>query len=316
MAQLIDTTLSGSLIIKPSTQSSNQLEFNTLGIQHNVKNNDSETVFKIGSETKPFGNFYGKGFSSNIQGNQYAYLRPYKIGTAETIGQGRLTLGNPILKGTAGNATGLLFLYGENNCGTFIKTANNDNGENQHNTITLPNKSGVVALEGHTHTFSTEGVTFAAEKDNPNYSTDIKYAYVWGSPELDMFVVRGYCKITFPKNKKWKKNTPLTFGYLISNFDNMLPGGLTALTIYRTSALHINCAGAIKGSKDILDSNNIKIGEKSELVFKNSLAMGSSKKKTSYGFYFSAVYGKTGDSYAFVEPEEDIESDVEEETTT
>ena len=38
-------------------------------------------------------------------------MRPYTVGTTSTIGNGRLTLGNSIAEGTAGNARGSLVIY-------------------------------------------------------------------------------------------------------------------------------------------------------------------------------------------------------------
>lgn len=327
MAKLVDTNLNGSLIIKPSTQSSNQLEFSSLGIQNNMDDNNLESVFNIGSKTNPFGSFYGKGFSSNIQGYQYGHLRPYIIGTTEKVGQGRLTLGNPILKGNAGNARGLLFLYGENDSGTFITTLNNKSGE-QYNNIQFPNKSGVVALEGHTHGFQTtelvfNGITKAKNatketyksgtgkilptvKQNGIYNTQasdgygnvtLKNCYGWGSDVLDVFVVRGYIELKV--TTEVPANTRIRVGCIRSKKSNMLPGYLTPLSVYTYKDNGLR--GMMTYSRQTPENDGYVNLSYLDFRFTNKLVKG-----TTYNIYFTATYGKIGKSLT----EEEIE-DIE-----
>lgn len=64
-------------------------------------------------------------------------------GTASTVGGSQIWLGNDISEGTAKNSRGILRLYGKN---SFYAEIYDDIGLTAHRSITLPNKSGTLAL--------------------------------------------------------------------------------------------------------------------------------------------------------------------------
>ena len=306
MAKLVDTELSGSLKINPNSMKT--ITINNTGIKNSMTSNTVDGALTIGSENNPFGAIYGRGYHSCLGQQRYAYLRPYKKGTIEDIGSGRLTLGNEIFKGNANNAIGELFLYGQNNNGTLLKTKNNKSGTDKHNTIWLPESGGTVSLEGHTHPFSSGKVAIKARtQDNKKYTTTIE-GRLWGSPDLDIFIVRGYCKITVKKGQTIAANETVEVGKLITEYSNMLPQGLVPLALYRGGNGKMDCAAAIRKATDVdkTNDNQVKVtGQQSILIFKNCNAMkGGEKEAQSYGFYFSGAYSRLGDN-VLLDPDKD-----------
>lgn len=71
-------------------------------------------------------------------------------GTTSAVGSAILTLGNSTASGTANNKQGQLILYGS----TAYATTITPGAPTAARTITLPNASGTVSLDGHTHVVS------------------------------------------------------------------------------------------------------------------------------------------------------------------
>lgn len=85
--------------------------------------------------------------SYGANGTNYASLRMQTEGTTSTQGVGRLTAGNNINAGTAGNAKGQILLYGSNTGYTTITPGYNDTS---NITLTLPNAAGTLARTADT----------------------------------------------------------------------------------------------------------------------------------------------------------------------
>lgn len=66
-----------------------------------------------------------------------------KSGTASSVGEGQIILGNSIAQGVTGNARGALVIYGTNTGGTWIYPSN---ASTSNNTLYLPTGSGTLAL--------------------------------------------------------------------------------------------------------------------------------------------------------------------------
>lgn len=305
MAKLVDTELSGSLKINPNSLKT--ITINKTGIKNSMTSNTVDGALTIGSADNPFGAIYGRGYHSCLGKQRYAYLRPYKAGTIEEVGSGRLTLGNDILKGNANNAIGEIFLYGENNNGTLLKTKNRNSGTDKHNTIWFPASGGTVSLEGHTHPFESGQVIIKPYTTNKTkYTTEIE-GRLWGSPTLDMFIVRGHCTITVKKGQTIDANEAIAVGRLLTEYSNTLPLSLVPLAVYRGGTGKMDCAAAIKGATNVDRTNDDKVkitGQQSLLIFKNCNAMTGKDKAQSYGFYFSGVYSRLGEP-KLLDPDKD-----------
>lgn len=78
----------------------------------------------------------------DTSGQTYGGLEVNKPGTADTVGLSRLMLGNSVNSGTAGNASGSIIMYGTNTKKTTINPSNTS----ADITLTLPNKTGTLAL--------------------------------------------------------------------------------------------------------------------------------------------------------------------------
>ena len=89
------------------------------------------------------------GLTSIYKNNNFRYK--FKTGTASAEGYDFIILGNQIGTGTAGNSTGRIALYspGATYAATIVPTT-----LTAGRTITLPNASGTVSLEGHTHNYA------------------------------------------------------------------------------------------------------------------------------------------------------------------
>lgn len=126
----------------------------------------------VGVATKPFNNIFGRYF--NLLGGanaQYGRLRVGTTGTTSTDGTGTLELGNATPSGTAHNASGKITMYGS---GTGFTNILPNNAASGSNSVTLPNKTGTLALTSDIPTHTTETWTFTLEDG----STVTKAVYV------------------------------------------------------------------------------------------------------------------------------------------
>lgn len=87
-------------------------------------------------------------FAANVTGNlpmrgNNGYRYYTLEGTTSAVGQAQLGLGNNTASGTAGNKTGMLYMYGTGSGYTTLKSANTGSS---NFTATLPAKSGTVAM--------------------------------------------------------------------------------------------------------------------------------------------------------------------------
>lgn len=105
----------------------------------------SHNGFNLGASTQQFGSIYGRYHRMYDSGQQYGYMSVTTPGTADTLGDARVVLGNNIAQGTDKNARGLI-LYGQNtgyHC--LIPTAGTSNISNY-----LPASTGYLATTGST----------------------------------------------------------------------------------------------------------------------------------------------------------------------
>lgn len=101
-----------------------------------------------------------------------------KNGTAGTEGNTFLNLGNNIPKSSVGNSTGNLRVYGDTGYGVVLNTVNNMTG-NQY--VSLPNKSGTIALISDTIPKQSLGNITSSDLNNA-YTVDfIKIGYLQDS---------------------------------------------------------------------------------------------------------------------------------------
>jgi hypothetical protein len=110
----------------------------------------------LGSSTAPFNNIFSKTIAlrGETSGQSYGALTTSILGTTDTDGITKLVLGNYKTSGTENNSKGVIEIYGSRNGKAII---NNDNGTTNDVTLSLPDKSGTLALisevapKEHTH---------------------------------------------------------------------------------------------------------------------------------------------------------------------
>ena len=103
---------------------------------------DKDIAYSIGSTSKSFLNMYSSQY--HIQSNEASYgnLGVDTIGTTETVGSGRLMLGNAKSEGISGNAYGKLFMFGKG-AGYTLLTPSNHTDSNI--LLSLPSDGGTLA---------------------------------------------------------------------------------------------------------------------------------------------------------------------------
>lgn len=102
----------------------------------------SDITSTIGAGSRSYKGAYIQSLYVNSGGKSYAHLYMATAGTASAVGEGRLTLGNSIASGTAGNAYGRILMYGTNSGYTVITPGYNSTS---NITLTLPTKGGTIA---------------------------------------------------------------------------------------------------------------------------------------------------------------------------
>lgn len=231
---------------------------------------------------------------------------------------------------------GKVLLFGTNESGTYLSTLQSDSKEGTFNEIKLPAKSGTVSLEGHTHAFTTthftfygigknglpanavenKGAIYGVYKDknkniyltnaNKKYSDEnkvvLKHCYGWGSDFLDIFVIRGY--ISFTPNTTIPANTRIRLGSIRTPKMNYLPGGLVPLSIYRYAKSYTK--GMITAYQTVSINSKDYYESYIDIRCENAFAKG-----TAYGVYFTATYGKIGESIPEDETDDGIADDSE-----
>lgn len=97
----------------------------------------------VGNSTNRFSQVVAANIHAyGANGTPYATLRTQTEGTTSTQGVGRITAGNNVNAGTAGNAKGQILLYGTNTGYTTIQPGYNDTS---NITLTLPSGGGTLA---------------------------------------------------------------------------------------------------------------------------------------------------------------------------
>lgn len=359
MANLVDTTINGSLLVRASKNDGvNGFQF------HGGTDNKQWAItplvnskLDLGSPTNPFRNVYADSFQltvppqtatedeDNDNGNDNdnnetnaavnEVIMKFSDDSENRISS--VILGNNLPQNKKEGDTevkdpasrqGRLLLFGANQSGTYLQTAQKGTADGTFNTITLPDKNGTVSLEGHSHAFKTtdfefygtgrdgdpnnaeknQGAIYGVYKDAKKIyrakkgaeygNVTLKNCYGWGSDFLDIFVIRGY--IRFIPDTEIKANTRIRLGSIRTLKPNYLPGGLVPLSIYRYSK--VDTKGLLTSFTSFTDKNN-KQWYESYLDFRCETAL---KKGTTYGIYFTATYGRIGDSIA---EGEEIDSD-------
>ena len=101
-------------------------------------------------------------FLALLNSSDYGRLEAHVEGTATQQGVGLLRVGNPTPKGTAGNARGLLRMYG-NGSGYTDFYAGNDTNNNV--TILFPSKAGTLALKSDIPNIADTTIRYNSETD-------------------------------------------------------------------------------------------------------------------------------------------------------
>lgn len=102
--------------------------------------------YNIGSSSKAFNETYAKSHRLYVNGKSYGVLYAYTLGTTDTVGEARVTLGNSTASGTADNSRGTIYLYGDGTNYHIIAPASNT----ANYTHTLPNNTGFLVSSGST----------------------------------------------------------------------------------------------------------------------------------------------------------------------
>ena len=343
MASLVDTTINGSLTVKGS-QTDNLNGFKFTDSDGKDGNNWcitplSKSKLDLGSPTFPFRNIYADSFQLTVppqtteEDDKDISVNSMQMSDDSTNKISTFILGNEIAdkNGNVNNPSsrkGRLLLFGANQAGTYLQTAQKGTTDGTFNIITLPDKTGTVSLEGHSHAFKTnncyfmvanrdgnftkalnknyhetnEGYLFGVKKaSDGSYVVDkdkiygkitLKNSYCWGSDFLDIFTIRGYATFTLPKMDPIKPNTRLRLGCLKSKKSNYLPEMLVPLSIYRNSKYP-----TIGMLTKAVTSNEDDFVEASFIDIRCAAELGSRDKEKTYTIYFGAAYGNIGDSY-------------------
>jgi hypothetical protein len=353
MAILVDTTINGSLTVKGASDDiTNGFKF------HNETDKAqwaitplTKSTLDLGSPTKPFRNVYADSFQLTIppqdstteggSGNGNATTNETTMQFSDDPEKriSSVILGNNLPQSKQEGDTevqdpssrqGRILLFGANQAGTYLQTAQKGTTDGTFNTITLPAKDGTVSLEGHSHAFKTTdfkcicanssgafskkttekyhtstGQLYGVKKNaqgqyvvntKAHYGTvTVKNCYGWGSDFLDVFVIRGYAEFKVTK-KKIPANARLRICCMHTPKKNYLPGVLMPLSIYRYSTTSTD--GMLTSAKEIKISDS-ETDYESYIDIRCAKAMPVSQN-TTYTLYFTATYGKVG---ASIEPE-------------
>lgn len=115
-----------------------------------------ENVYSLGTTSYPWKDVYARRYLAYATGATYAYLNASTLGTTNTVGIGRLSLGNNIAEGAANNAKGQILFYGKSTSYLIVETnigANSrtlylrDHGKTAYTVGT----AGTSAVGGSTH---------------------------------------------------------------------------------------------------------------------------------------------------------------------
>lgn len=114
----------------------------------------------------------------------------------------------------------------------------------------------------------------------------LKNCFIWGSDDLDIFVIRGYASVKPIKNLEAKNRRRITLGhvYVSAKNKNILPAGLVPMSVFR-KAISPCANGALYAAKKDGDGYSCEIAVRYP---------GAMKAGNTYGFYFTATYGKLG----------------------
>lgn len=114
---------------------------------------ETDNTYHLGTSSSVFQTVRSFSLRADYQNSNYVNAYVQTIGTASTLGYGRLTIGNSTPKGTAGNARGQILVYDEN--GHYVSICAKPNTANP--ALELPTKSGtipVASLSGTTLTIN------------------------------------------------------------------------------------------------------------------------------------------------------------------
>lgn len=112
-----------------------------------------DNAYHLGTSGSAFQTVKATHLTAHSQGSNYIQASVFTVGTENTLGYGRLLVGNSTPKGTAGNARGQILVYDEN--GHYVSIVAQPNTVNP--ALNLPTKSGtipVASLSGTTLTIN------------------------------------------------------------------------------------------------------------------------------------------------------------------
>ena len=135
-------------IVRPGSAHGGQID---LGSSSTRWKDAYATTFRTYDSANTSGTDHGF-LVNDTSGAKYAAMYFHTAGTASTVGQGALSLGNNVASGTAKNARGTIFIYGTNT--SYTRLMSNLNATSS-STVYLPNKTGDSYLA---HVSSTAAV--------------------------------------------------------------------------------------------------------------------------------------------------------------
>ena len=324
MANLLSTSINGTLKVDSSPNAKRGFEFKQNGTNYILVPLTASSL-DLGSQTLPFKDIYANNFklTSNTgttntgNTNSNTFMQVSDDSTGKTS---KIILGNEITTSETTGRAGEILLYGTGKGGTILETKQT---KDTNNTISFPSKTGTVSLEGHSHAFKTTefkcfcaktngsditytsgdktkhyeatGDLYILEKNNDGKwepktlcgTITLRNLYGWGSDFLDIFVIRGYAEFTLTKESV-EPNKKIRLGCLKSKKANYLPGGLVPLTIYRSNQNYTK--GYLSAA-----TNSSLTGYK-DVSFIDIRCSSGLKKNSKYSLYFTATYGKIGES--------------------
>ena len=127
-----------------ATTTAGQLQVTGGLITGSTIKSDAAVTDDLGTGALPWRATYSKQFTVAGEASKtYGYLTTQTVGTADTVGVCRLSLGNSTASGTASNAKGHIHLYGSSSGYTNLTPGNNGTS---NITITLPSATGSLPI--------------------------------------------------------------------------------------------------------------------------------------------------------------------------
>lgn len=117
----LDSASGASLIFRP--QGNEKARFDTSGnfLIKTAMYPGTANTYECGAASYPWSMVHANNFNAQSGNQRYVDMKVYTVGTADTVGVGRISLGNNVAEGTAKNARGELLWYGNSSTYMLIK---------------------------------------------------------------------------------------------------------------------------------------------------------------------------------------------------